>query len=170
MSLKFIPNGSIRYIPALVSIMAWRRPLSEQIVFSLCVTRPQWVNDTCFSFNRLSDDVWRLKIQHQIDKQVMEKLLSSTYFNRFPGKWRLENYWVYLKALTFSWYCLSHPDHTVTITKRVNRWPAILWRFITKMASCPLQCRYNESDDVPNHQPHDCLPNGLFWRRSRKTI
>ena len=24
-------------------------------------------------------------------------------------------------------------------------------------------------DDVSNHQPHDCLPNGLFRRRSKKT-
>ena len=50
-SLKFIPKGPINNIPALVQVMAWRRPgdkpLSEPIVVSLlthiCVTRPQWV-------------------------------------------------------------------------------------------------------------------------------
>ena len=50
-SLKFIPKGSIDNIPALVQIMAWRRPgdkpLSEQMMVSLptlfFVTRPQWV-------------------------------------------------------------------------------------------------------------------------------
>ena len=50
-SLKFIPKGPINKIPALVSIMAWRRPgdkpLSEPMMVSLpthiCVTRPQWV-------------------------------------------------------------------------------------------------------------------------------
>ena len=50
-SLKFVPNGPINNIPALVQIMAWRRPgdkpLSEPMVVSLlthiCVTRPQWV-------------------------------------------------------------------------------------------------------------------------------
>ena len=50
-SLKFVPKGPINNIPAMVQIMAWRRPgdkpLSEPMVVSLpmhiCVTRPQWV-------------------------------------------------------------------------------------------------------------------------------
>ena len=32
-----------------------------------------------------------------------------------------------------------------------------------------LQWRHNERDGVSNHQPHDCLLNGLFRRRSKKT-
>ena len=32
-----------------------------------------------------------------------------------------------------------------------------------------LQWRDNEPDGVPNHQPHDCLLNGLFRRISKKT-
>ena len=51
-SLKFVPNGPINNIPALVRIMAWRRPgdkpLSEPVMVSLlthiCGTRPQWVD------------------------------------------------------------------------------------------------------------------------------
>ena len=51
-SLKFVPKGPINNIPALVQIMAWRRPgdkpLSEPMMVNLtthiCVTRPQWVN------------------------------------------------------------------------------------------------------------------------------
>ena len=50
-SLKFVPKGPINNIPALVQIMAWRRPgdkpLSETMMVRLlthiCVTRPQWV-------------------------------------------------------------------------------------------------------------------------------
>ena len=50
-SLKFAPKGQINNIPALVSIMAWRRlgdkPLSvprmESLLTHICVTRPQWV-------------------------------------------------------------------------------------------------------------------------------
>ena len=50
-SLKFVPKGLINNIPALVQIMAWRRPgdkpLSETMMARLpthiCVTRPQWV-------------------------------------------------------------------------------------------------------------------------------
>ena len=53
-SLKFVPRRLINNIPALVEIMAWRRPgdkpLSEPMVVSLlthiCVTLPQWVNST----------------------------------------------------------------------------------------------------------------------------
>ena len=32
-----------------------------------------------------------------------------------------------------------------------------------------LQWRHNEHDSVSHHQPHDCLLNRLFWRRSKKT-
>ena len=50
-SLKFVPQGPINNIPALVQIMAWRRPgdkpLSGPMMVKLpthiCVTRPQWV-------------------------------------------------------------------------------------------------------------------------------
>ena len=53
-SLKFVLKGPINNIPALVQIMAWRqsgdKPLSEPMMVSLmmhiCVTRPQWVNNT----------------------------------------------------------------------------------------------------------------------------
>ena len=52
MSLKFVPKVPINNIPALVQIMAWRRPgdkpLSDPMLVSLpthiCVNRPQWVN------------------------------------------------------------------------------------------------------------------------------
>ena len=51
-SLKFVPQVPINNIPALVQIMAWRRPgdnpLSEPMMVGLlthiCVTLPQWVN------------------------------------------------------------------------------------------------------------------------------
>ena len=33
----------------------------------------------------------------------------------------------------------------------------------------PLQWRHNGPDGVSNHQPHDCLLNCLFIRRSKKT-
>ena len=51
-SMKFVPKGPINNIPALVQIVAWRRPgdkpLSEPIMGKfgahICVSRPQWVN------------------------------------------------------------------------------------------------------------------------------
>ena len=50
--LKFVPKAPINNIPALVKIMAWRRPggkpLSEPMMVRLpthiCVFQPQWVN------------------------------------------------------------------------------------------------------------------------------
>ena len=58
-SLKFVPNGSINNIPALVRIMAWYRSgdksLSEPMMVSLpthiCVTRPQWDNSMAYVGN-----------------------------------------------------------------------------------------------------------------------
>ena len=51
-SLKFVPKGPINNIPALVQVMAWRRPghkpLTEPMVvrslMHICVTQPQWLN------------------------------------------------------------------------------------------------------------------------------
>ena len=36
-------------------------------------------------------------------------------------------------------------------------------------ASDPLKWRHNERDGISNHQPHDCLLNGLLRRWSKKT-
>ena len=54
-SLKFVPQGPINNIPALVQIMAWRRPgdkplsgpMMVRLPTHICVTRPQWVNEMC---------------------------------------------------------------------------------------------------------------------------
>ena len=64
-SLMFVPKGQINNIPALVEIMAWRRPgdkpLSQPMMFKLlthiCVTRPQWVE----AHNRYTDSGEHLK-------------------------------------------------------------------------------------------------------------
>ena len=53
-SLKFVPKGLINNVPALVQIMAWRRPgdkpLSEAMMVNLpthiCDSRPQWVKSS----------------------------------------------------------------------------------------------------------------------------
>ena len=43
------------------------------------------------------------------------------------------------------------------------------YRKCTALVSLPLQWCNNGRDNVLNHQPHDCLPNRLFRRRSTKT-
>ena len=65
-SLKFVAKGLINNIPALVLIMAWRRPgdkpLSEPMLVRslthICVTRPQWVNWRSTNYRGLSNDRW----------------------------------------------------------------------------------------------------------------
>ena len=61
-SMKFVPKGLINNIPALLQILAWRRPgdkpLSEPMMVSspthIYLTRPQWVNNIPVSFITLS--------------------------------------------------------------------------------------------------------------------
>ena len=45
--------------------------------------------------------------------------------------------------------------------------PFVCWKMIDYVNT--LQWRHNEHDSVSNHQPHDCLLNRLFGRRSKKT-
>ena len=73
-SLKFVPRVQINNIPALVQIMAWRRPgdkpLSGPMMASLlthiCVTRPQWVKGSC-----------ALKIYVNVSSHIMYTTLLS---------------------------------------------------------------------------------------------
>ena len=48
--------------------------------------------------------------------------------------------------------------------KMVSRQNSCTWKIL--YAS---QWRHNECDGISNHQPHDCLLNRLFRRRSKKT-
>ena len=71
-SLKFVPKGPINIIPALVQIMAWRRPgdkpLSEPMIVSslthICVTRPQWVNTAS-----KCPEIWRRYCKYQVSQE-----------------------------------------------------------------------------------------------------
>ena len=101
-SLKFVPSGRIKNIPALVPILAWRRlgnkPLSEPMIVSLlihiCITRPQWANTyriwlisvhwhTCSSLNNMSFPL----IQYQAISYTNSGLsfISKTQIPYFVG-------------------------------------------------------------------------------------
>ena len=64
-SLKFVPKGPINNIPALVQIMAWRRPgdkpssepMMVRLLTHICITRPQWVNVPWIS-NHMPSKMW----------------------------------------------------------------------------------------------------------------
>ena len=58
--LKFVAKGSINNIPALVQVMAWRRPGNKplpepvmvRLLTNICVTRPQWVKEVNLSLSK----------------------------------------------------------------------------------------------------------------------
>ena len=86
--LKLVPKGPINNIPALVQIMAWRRPgdkpLSEpMLVFVLthiCVTRLQWVNKS----------VTPLEIQYTDNKHEIKMYLFRKRQDSSIGTRKLE--------------------------------------------------------------------------------
>ena len=90
-SLKFVPKGPIKNIPALVQIMAWRRsgdkPLSEPMVVSLsthiCVTRPRviWTNDEPIS-------------------TYMQHLTKNIHSRHFKGPNWITKFWHFNPLLT----------------------------------------------------------------------
>ena len=47
---------------------------------------------------------------------------------------------------------------------------AYFMEYICLLMDGSLQWRHNGRDSVSNHQPHDCLLNRLFRRRSKKTL
>ena len=83
--LKFVAKGPINNIPALVQIMAWRRPgdkpLSEpMLVFvptHICVTRPHWVN-VPIELTTINNAIKQLKCgKGGGDDQLLNELFSS---------------------------------------------------------------------------------------------
>ena len=87
-SLKFVPNGPINSIPALVQIMAWHRsgdkplsePMMENLVTHICVARPQWVKWAKFILplnNICPLMAWQLVMpEHQLE-QYQQKFIFT---------------------------------------------------------------------------------------------
>ena len=120
-SLKFVPEVRINNIPALVQIMAWRRPgdklLSEPMMVSLlthiCVTRPQWINQA-------SRDKWvnhgnGLPFCERVPLSTLKKykIVLSLWFitvNPTPTIWNMRKRYVVLlvedEHITVHWFQL----------------------------------------------------------------
>ena len=58
-------------------------------------------------------------------------------------------------------YCIPRYMRTV--------WGLLSFIVVWCRGVLPLQWRHNGCDGISNHQPHDCLRNCLFRRRSNKT-
>ena len=90
-SLKFVPKVPINNIPALVQIMAWRRPgdkpLSEPMMVVLpthiCVTRPQWFYIAMLyvrADSRFAPNQWETSLQsNDVSHWLGENLESALY-------------------------------------------------------------------------------------------
>ena len=107
-SLKFVPKVPINNIPALVQIMAWRRPgdkpLSEPMMVCLlkhiCVTRPKWVNDMdIMTFTVTSHERCGIS-RHQNLNSLFISLLRLTT-KRFS---RVLYYWPFVEELLVDSY------------------------------------------------------------------
>ena len=100
-SLMFVPKGPINNIPALVQIMAWRRPgdkpLSEPMLNSLlthiCVTRPQWVNNKLFirSYQLSVYSILQLQIGFQLSLDFRIPMFTTLTNHILPNyhKWAI---------------------------------------------------------------------------------
>ena len=89
-SLKFVPKALINNIPALVQIMAWRRPgakpLSELMVVNLlthiCLTRPQCVKNAAYDVD-LNEQWWYIS-HHSISYINLILLISPLIYQHIP--------------------------------------------------------------------------------------
>ena len=138
-SLKFVPEGPVNNISALVQIMAWRRPgdksFSETILVRslmlICITRPQWVNETnadflpvgLYNYIQWSYNKNTFLSQNKFESVVckMKAILLWTVATICRKKrFDLEPLW---SALT-SWRCQSRllPDWGIVKMVAICRW------------------------------------------------
>ena len=61
------------------------------------------------------------------------------------------------------------PIFSGSLAKPLLKFKAWMSAYIPQKTGCTLQWRHNVRDGVSNHQPHDCLLNRLFRRRSKET-
>ena len=143
-SLKFVPMVRINTIPALVQIMAWRRPgdkpLSEPNVESflthICVTRPQWDNINVVQ-SVYATNLWLLiffrtlitynySICHKTCSYVVLCFVASTvwYFNRYL-RFVYNCSYFRLCSLHDKPYIIFSKNHTIWILSNAK---TIRWR------------------------------------------
>ena len=93
-------------------------------------------------------------------------------------KLKFGNGWV-ISPATLNWVCdylsmlglklIQFSKRGISSAMNLYRSIVHLSLFVCPLAVTPLQWRLNGCDGVSNHQPHHCLLNRLFRRRSKKT-
>ena len=77
-----------------------------------------------------------------------------------------------VNSLSCLYGCCSVPLWVPNGPRTGPIWYKKHWGFPCGVPTTPvraLQWRHNECDAISNHQPHDCLLNCIFRRRSKKT-
>ena len=105
-SLKFVLKVRIDNIPALVQIMAWRRPgdkpLSELMMVSLlahiCVTQPQWVKSLCDCHKQASG--WWAQYAHCTFTQIRKDIAVYKNWKHYDACLSKSSALVFDSALT----------------------------------------------------------------------
>ena len=123
-SLKFVPQGPINNIPALVQIMAWRRPgdkplsgpMMVRLPTHICVTRPQWVNTWSHqSFQPWWSTFWKSIFKQQLGCRFdkVESFIFFTYVIIYVLIYHII-FWLYryfLNIFYFSKYSCTNIFH-----------------------------------------------------------
>ena len=63
----------------------------------------------------------------------------------------------------------THISWTLMAAHSLTCWKSVCWYPVGLHFGSPVIWRHNGCDGVSNHQPHDCLLNCLFRRRSKET-
>ena len=148
-SLRFVPKGPINNIPALVQIMAWRRPgdkpLSEPMLVSLltyiCCTRPQWVNTNyacapnMHIHRKYVFQQWHLCLLTQWIRDKMADILQTTLWYSFS--WMKIGVFLFKMSLIFVpnvqlarwqiWFRKLFGAYQAT-SYHLNQWWLVPWR------------------------------------------
>ena len=68
------------------------------------------------------------------------------------------------------WKCIKSRFYSLAQDCDIAIASAVDTRSVQSKRMTSLQWRHNGHDNASNHQPHDCLLNRLFRRRSKKTL
>ena len=120
----------------------------------------------------------RMNSEHIIytpkESVLMDCFVQSTATEVTTSDWNTDFYFHKKNAHNFIWLYIRwnspSSDHSITARYEIKHELREAGNFTIKFKYIwSLRLSYNGRDSVSNHQPHDCLLNRLFRRRSKKT-
>ena len=111
---------------------------------------------------------WKIKLEPYDSMQSIEYRSPTDFIYMYPiFKWVqwLDKYGSGAGIFSQELSPVATPYYNQAIFSNLMRWKTS--QVISEIV--PLRWRHNDHDSVSNHQPHGCLLNRLFRRRSKKT-